>query len=117
MSRRVPAAHLFINGFAISQLARIARRNIQTFPMYLIGDTNPNWIDVIESIQVRDSYLVDSVDHARVTSCHGVEPATSALASRCRAKLASQMVQPCSQLRVLRRQRPLGAALGGRPYH
>src|SRR5206468_10249710 len=91
-SRLVTAAHLFINGFAISQLARIARLNIQSFSFYLIGDTNPDWIDVIESIQVRDGDLVDSVDHTRVTSCHGVEPATSALASRCRAKLASQIM-------------------------
>jgi hypothetical protein len=85
--------------------------------MYLIGDTNPNWIDVIESIQIRDSDLIDSVDHARVTSCHGVEPATSALASRCRAKLASQIMQHLCQLRVLGGQSSLAHARGVRLHH
>src|SRR5262245_46407376 len=101
MNGRVPAGHFFVNWFAIRQLIRVTRRNIQPFAVQLVSSTNADGIDLVESVQIGDGDLVDAVDHASVTSRDGVEPAASALASRSGAKFASEAVKHLRQLRVL----------------
>src|SRR5438067_10607151 len=107
MRRFVPAAQLLVNRFAISELRRVGWRDIQAFSIQSVRHADPNWIDLIQPVKVRNREFVNPVDHCRVTSCYDVEPALTSLLAGCCSELSSQLVMPSGELSMFCPQSPL----------
>src|SRR6266480_5609449 len=117
MRRFVPAAQLLVNRFAIIELRRVGWRDIQAFSIQSVRHADPNWIDMIQSVKVRNREFVNPVDHCRVTSCYDVEPAAASLPAGRSSELASQFVKPAGELSIFGRQCPLAYARRIRFHH
>src|SRR6266513_613538 len=104
MRRFVPALELLVNWFAISELRRVGWRHFQAFSIQSVSHADANWIDMIQPVKVRNSELVNPIDHCRVTGCYDVEPAAAPLAAGGCSKLASQFVKPSGELPIFSRQ-------------
>src|SRR5438270_10348823 len=115
--RLLPAAHRFIYRFAIDPLGGIAGRDIKSFAIETVANADRNRVHIIESIEIGDGKLIDSIDHPRITRDYGVEPATTPRPSGGRTKFASHFVQHFCYARVLRWQWPLPDSRGVGLHH
>src|SRR6266403_4201213 len=100
-----PARHGVINRLAIVPLRRIARWNIETLAVQTIANTNRNRIHSIETVEVRDRELVNSIDHRSVMRRHGIEPTAATRPSGSRSELAPHFVQSFGKACVFGRER------------
>src|SRR5437762_14321731 len=110
MRRFVPAAQLLVNRFAISELRRVGWRDIQAFSIQSVRNADPNWIDMIQPVKVRNREFVNPVDHCRVTGCYDLELAAASLQDGHSSNLASQFVTPPGALSLLGRKCHIASA-------
>src|SRR5438046_10040566 len=97
MRRFVPAAQLLVNRFAISELRRVGWRDIQAFSIQSVRHADPNWIDMIQPVKVRNREFVNPVDHCRVTGCYDVEPCAASLTAGRSPQRDSPYLKPAGE--------------------